>query len=72
MKRMSEENDAKPGACLLRTLREQQEIIELQSRMIAEMTETITAWEQEAGYDAGRLKERAERLWEHGKETGIF
>ena len=69
---LNEEREPGPGACLLRTLTAQQEIIELQNRLIVEMTETITAWEMEAGYDAGRLKERAERLWERGKETGIF
>lgn len=69
---MNSNEERRPGARLLRTLIAQQEIIELQNRLIVEMTETITAWEMEAGYDAGRLKERAEKLWERGKETGIF
>lgn len=55
---------------LLKTLAEQQEIIQQQSTLIVELVETLEQWEQTAGYDAKELKERAARLWENGGETG--
>ena len=58
------------GNALLKTLEEQQEIIQQQSALIVELVETLEQWEQAAGYDAGELKERATRLWGNGGETG--
>lgn len=58
------------GNALLKTLKEQQEIIQQQSALIVELVETLEQWEQAAGYDAGELKERAARLWGNGGETG--
>ena len=47
---------------LLQVLHEQQEIIEKQSRLIAELTATLENWESVAGYDGAELKERALNL----------
>lgn len=58
------------GNALLKTLEEQQKIIQQQSALIVELVETLEQWEQAAGYNAGELKERAERLWGNGGETG--
>lgn len=58
------------GNALLKTLEEQQEIIQQQSALIVELVETLEQWEQAVGYDAGELKERAARLWGNGGETG--
>lgn len=44
---------------LLRTVQEQQETIEKQSRLIADLITTLENWEQLAGYDGTELKERA-------------
>lgn len=43
-------------------LQEQQETIEKQSRLIADLIATLESWEQTAGYDGAELKERAENL----------
>lgn len=58
------------GNALLKTLEEQQEIIQQQSTLIVELVEMLEQWEQAAGYDARELKERAARLWVNGGETG--
>jgi hypothetical protein len=47
---------------LLRVVQEQQETIEKQSRLIADLIATLENWEQTAGYDGAELKERAENL----------
>ena len=47
---------------LLQVLHEQQETIEKQSRLIAELTATLENWESVAGYDGVELKERALNL----------
>ena len=47
---------------LLQVLHEQQETIEKQSRLIAELTATLENWESVAGYDGAELKERALNL----------
>ena len=47
---------------LLRVVQEQQETIEKQSRLIADLIATLESWEQTAGYDGAELKERAENL----------
>lgn len=47
---------------LLRVIQEQQETIEKQSRLIADLIATLENWEQTAGYDGAELKERAENL----------
>lgn len=47
---------------LLKVVQEQQEIIEKQSRLIADLVATLESWEQTAGYDGAELKERAENL----------
>ena len=47
---------------LLRVVQEQQETIEKQSRLIADLIATLESWEQTAGYDGAELKERAERF----------
>ena len=44
---------------LLRVVQEQQETIEKQSRLIADLITTLESWEQAAGYDGAELKERA-------------
>lgn len=42
---------------LLRVVQEQQETIEKQSRLIADLIATLESWEQTAGYDGdGRSK----------------
>ena len=41
---------------LLQVLHEQQETIEKQSRLIAELTATLENWESVAGYDGAELK----------------
>lgn len=50
------------GNNLLQVLHEQQNIIEEQSRLIADLTETLENWENVAGYDGAELKERALNL----------
>ena len=45
---------------LLRVVQEQQETIEKQSRLIADLIATLESWEQTVGYDGAELKERAE------------
>ena len=47
---------------LLRVVQEQQETIEQQSRLIADLITTLESWEQAAGYDGAELKERAAKL----------
>ena len=47
---------------LLRVVQEQQETIEKQSRLIADLIATLENWEQTAGYDGSDLKERAKDL----------
>ena len=47
---------------LLQVLHEQQETIEKQSRLIADLTATLENWESVAGYDGAELKERALNL----------
>lgn len=47
---------------LLRVVQEQQETIEKQSRLIADLIATLESWEQTAGYDGEELKERAKDL----------
>ena len=43
---------------LLRVVQEQQETIEKQSRLIADLIATLESWEQTASYDgAGRIYE---------------
>lgn len=43
-------------------VQEQQETIEKQSRLIADLIATLESWEQTAGYDGVELKERAKDL----------
>ena len=47
---------------LLRVVQEQQETIEKQSRLIADLIATLESLEQTAGFDGAELKERAENL----------
>jgi len=47
---------------LLKVVQEQQEIIEKQSGLIADLVTTLESWEQQAGYDGAALKERAQNL----------
>ena len=47
---------------LLRVVEEQQETIEKQGRLIADLITALENWEQTAGYDGAELKERAEKL----------
>lgn len=47
---------------LLRVVQEQQETIEKQSRLIADLIATLENWEQTAGYDGAELKEWAKDL----------
>ena len=47
---------------LLRVVQEQQETIEKQSRLIADLIATLESCEQTVGYDGAELKERAENL----------
>ena len=47
---------------LLRVVQEQQETIEKQSRLIADLIATLESWEQTASYDGAELKERAKDL----------
>lgn len=47
---------------LLMVVQEQQETIEKQSRLIADLIATLESWEQTAGYDGEELKERAKDL----------
>lgn len=49
-------------ATLLRVVQEQQETIEKQSRLIADMVATLESWENVAGYDGAELKERVINL----------
>lgn len=44
---------------LLKVVQEQQEIIERQNGLIADLVTTLENWEQTAGYDGAELKERA-------------
>ena len=55
---------------LLQVLHEQQETIEKQSRLIAELTATLENWESVAGYDGAGLKERALNL--HKQKGRIY
>lgn len=41
---------------LLKVVQEQQEIIEKQSGLIADLVTTLESWEQQAGYDGAALK----------------
>ena len=47
---------------LLRVVQEQQETIEKQIMLIADLIATLESWEQTAGYDGEELKERAKDL----------
>lgn len=47
---------------LLRVVQEQQETIEKQSMLIADLIATLESWEQTAGYNGEELKERAKDL----------
>lgn len=47
---------------VLRVVQEQQETIEKQSRLIADLIATLESWEQTAGYDGAELKERVKDL----------
>ena len=47
---------------LLRVVQEQQETIEKQSMLIADLIATLESWEQTAGYDGEELKERVKDL----------
>ena len=47
---------------LLRVVQEQQETIEKQSRLIADLRATLESWELTAGYDGAEQKERAKDL----------
>lgn len=47
---------------VLEPIQEQQETIEKQSRLIADLIATLESWEQTAGYDGAELKERAKDL----------
>lgn len=47
---------------LLRVVQEQQETIEKQSKLIADLIATLESWEQTASYDGAELKERAKDL----------
>lgn len=47
---------------LLRVVQEQQETIEKQSRLIADLIATLESWEQTAGYDGAELKERGRKF----------
>ena len=47
---------------LLRVVQEQQETIEKQSRLIADLIATLESWERTAGYNGEELKERAKDL----------
>lgn len=47
---------------LLRVVQEQQETIEKQSRLIADLIAALESWEQTAGYDGEEMKERAKDL----------
>lgn len=44
---------------LLKVVQEQQEIIERQNGLIADLVTTLESWEKTAGYDGAELKERA-------------
>lgn len=55
-------DNMRSAASLCRVVQEQQEIIEGQSRLIADLVTVLESWEQAAGYDGTRLKERAESL----------
>lgn len=46
----------------VRVVQEQQETIEKQSRLIADLIATLESWEQTAGYNGEELKERAKDL----------
>lgn len=52
----------KGGEAGIRVVQEQQETIEKQSRLIADLIATLESWEQTAGYDGEELKERAKDL----------
>ena len=55
---MGGEHTRHKSGYLLRTIQEQQEIIEKQSKLIAELVATLESWETVAGYDGAELKER--------------
>lgn len=46
----------------IRVIEEQQEIINIQSRLIADMAATLESWENVAGFDGAELKRRAADL----------
>lgn len=47
---------------LIRVVQEQQETIEKQGRLIADLVTTLESWEQSGQYDGAELKERALNL----------
>lgn len=50
------------GGSILRVVQEQQETIEKQSRLIADLVTILENWENVAGFDGAELKERAADL----------
>lgn len=50
------------GTITARVVQEQQEIIEKQSRLIADLTATLEQWENIAGFDGEELKKRAAEM----------
>lgn len=50
------------GDNLMRVLHEQQQIIEQQSRLIADLAVTLESWEDVAGYEGTELKGCVESL----------
>ena len=50
------------GNSILRVVQEQQETIEKQSRLIADLVTILESWESVAGFDGAELKERAADL----------
>lgn len=56
---------------LLRVVQEQQETIEKQSRLIADLIATLESWEQTAGYD-GRRAERAGKRFAIKRKAGFM
>jgi hypothetical protein len=47
---------------LIRVVQEQQETIEKQGRLIADLITTLESWEQAGQYDGAGLKERASQM----------
>ena len=64
---MGGEHTRHKSGYLLRTIQEQQEIIEKQSKLIAELVAVLENWKTLAGYDGEELKERARELQEKGR-----